>query len=190
MDVNAVGLTVSENLADRVVLAWLRPPAPLGQGGALGGCEFSFHFFGSFLFIRHSGNVPQHRVLQPEPDVPGDLKGDCGRGAGPQHVINELDEIPHGAALRGHVAGEPGQMPAGDAAQDQEIVERVQDAASANSCASSLSFASFAMQMGPKPFALESGFFRARWHLRQRISAFRSHSSDMPESSDLRRESS
>jgi len=36
VDVNAVGFTVGKNLADRVVLAGLRPPAPLGQGGALG----------------------------------------------------------------------------------------------------------------------------------------------------------
>ena len=60
-----------------------------------------------------------------------------------------MDEVPHGAALRVAVAGKPGQVPAGDAAQGEEIVESVQDAASANSCASSLSFASLAMQMGP-----------------------------------------
>jgi len=92
---------------------------------------------------------PQHRALQPEPKIPGDLKSDCRRGAGAQQVVDELDEIPHGAAFRGPIAGKPGEVPAGYAAQSEEIVESVQDAASANSCASGLSFASLAMQMGP-----------------------------------------
>ena len=60
-----------------------------------------------------------------------------------------MDEVPHCAALRGPVAGKPGQVPAGDATQDEEVTQGVQDAASANSCASILSFASLTMQMGP-----------------------------------------
>jgi len=51
-DVHAVGLAVSEDLADRVALAGLCPPASLFQGGALGGCEFSFHRFDSFFGIQ------------------------------------------------------------------------------------------------------------------------------------------
>jgi len=91
----------------------------------------------------------QKIAFQPPVHVPGNFHGGCGSGAGPEYVVYELDEVPHGAAFGGHVAGQPGQVAAGEAAQDQEIVEGVQVAASADSCAFTLSFASLAMHMGP-----------------------------------------
>jgi len=93
--------------------------------------------------------APQQIAFQPPVHVPGNFQSGCGRCARAEQIVDELNEVAHGAALGGYVAGEPGQMPAGDAAKDQEIVDGVQVAASPNSCASGLSLASFAMQMGP-----------------------------------------
>ena len=145
-DVHAVGLAVSEDLADRVALAGLCPPAPLFQGGALGGCESSFHRFDSFFSIQatllsielSSRNQRSQAISRA---TAGDVRGPSGLS------MKWMRSRTYRAALRGPVAGKPG--PAGDAAQGEEIVEGVQVAASANSCASILSFASLTMQMGP-----------------------------------------
>ena len=142
---------------------------------------------GAFLraAVMFSSHASEHRALQPEPEVPGDLQGDRRGWPGSREVVYVLDEIPHGTALGRDVAGKSGKIAAGYAAQYEEIVEGVQVAASAGSSACIPSPDSFTMHMGPKPLALEAGFFRARWHLRHRTSAFSSHSSDMPRSSEL-----
>ena len=150
-----------------------------GQGGSPAGRAFLR------AAVMLSSHASEHRALQPEPEVPGDLQGDRRGWPGSGEVVYVLDEVPHGTALGSYVAGKSGKIAAGYAAQDEEIVEGVQVAASAGSSACIPSPDSFTMHMGPKPLALEAGFFRARWHLRHRTSAFSSHSSDMPGSSEL-----
>jgi len=99
----------------------------------------SFSPLGSDCLCFICGSPPSQIAFQPQVQIPGGLQGDRGRDPGAEQIVNGLNQAAHGAALGGSVARKNGEIPAGEAAQGEEVAEGVQDAASADSSASFLS---------------------------------------------------